>query len=317
MTNGMDLKQLKTFICLAEAGSLSRASDRLRIAQPALSRHIKLLENEVGVALFRRHVRGMELTESGKELLTRVAGLVRQLEQSVSDVQSLHSQIKGSVTLGLMPTLTSVLAVRLVERVTRELPGVSLRLVEGYSVHLIEWLQRGDIDATFLYGPSGDFHFRTMEFLYEEIVLISPPGSLPDHGDTIDLETALKLPLALPSPHFGPRLAIENLAKKIGKSVEPSFDIDSYWLMKALVKAGTAHAFLPYSSVKNELEANEVETRHLAPHRGTRQLILGLPSDRTNTRATDHVIQMLKDEILAMVQSGEWQAQPASDLLQK
>ncbi|MGB1960803.1 MAG: LysR family transcriptional regulator, partial [Candidatus Puniceispirillaceae bacterium] len=65
----MDIKQLKTFICVAETGSLSAASDRLRLAQPALSRHIKLLEHEIGVQLFERHVKGMTLTEPGGEFL--------------------------------------------------------------------------------------------------------------------------------------------------------------------------------------------------------------------------------------------------------
>ena len=141
----MDLKQLKTFICVAEAGSLSQASDRLHIVQPALSRQIKLLEHEVGIDLFTRHARGMELTDAGKQFLERVSGLVRQLEVSIHDVQSLRGEVKGHVALGLMPTISTVLSVRLIQQVAKQLPGVTLRLVEGYSVHLLEWLQRGDI----------------------------------------------------------------------------------------------------------------------------------------------------------------------------
>ena len=70
----MDLRQLRTFREIAEAGSLSRAADRLRIAQPALSRQIRLLEAEAGLPLYTRHGRGMTLTEAGAELLARVAG---------------------------------------------------------------------------------------------------------------------------------------------------------------------------------------------------------------------------------------------------
>lgn len=310
----MDLKQLKTFICLAEAGSLSRASDRLRIAQPALSRHIKLLENEIGVELFTRHVRGMDLTEPGKELLARVSGLIRQLEQSFHDVQSIETEVTGNVALGLMPTVTTVLAVRLVGRVAEELPGVTLRIVEGYSVHLIEWLQRGDIDISFLYGPSSDFHLRTRELLYEDVVLLSPPGSLTGVGDEIPLENVAALPLVQPSRPFGVRLITDATAKKAGVTLTSAFEVDSFWVIKSLVKSGKCHAFMPLSSVAEEVEAGTIEVRKTVPPQGRRQLILGMPSDRTNTRATDAVVTILMDEIASMIRSGEWVAEPGSDV---
>ena len=77
----MDLKQLRTFRAVAELGSLSKAADRLRAAQPALSRHIKLLEHELRVELFVRNGRGMLLTSAGRMLLDRTTGLIRQIEQ--------------------------------------------------------------------------------------------------------------------------------------------------------------------------------------------------------------------------------------------
>jgi len=84
----MDLKQLRTFRAVAELGSLSKAADRLRAAQPALSRHIKLLEHELRVELFVRNGRGMLLTSAGRMLLDRTTGLVRQIEQVRDDLQS-------------------------------------------------------------------------------------------------------------------------------------------------------------------------------------------------------------------------------------
>ena len=168
----MDIKQLKTFICVAETGSLSAASDRLRLAQPALSRQIKLLEHKSGAQLFHRSVKGMTLTESGEKLLSRVSGIIRQLEQAVDEVRSSAESITGNVAIGLMPSINSVLAVRLIEKVKNELPHVTLRIVEGYSGHLIEWLHRGDLDISFLYGPTHDLHLRCKGLLYENIALI-------------------------------------------------------------------------------------------------------------------------------------------------
>lgn len=83
----MDLKQLRSFLMVAECGSLSAASDRLRLAQPALSRQIRLLEAEIGFALFTRSTRGMVPTVRGAALFARVSGLVRQIDDSIDDIR--------------------------------------------------------------------------------------------------------------------------------------------------------------------------------------------------------------------------------------
>jgi DNA-binding transcriptional LysR family regulator len=89
----MDLRVLRTFIRVAETGTLTEASVQLRLAQPALSRHIKLLENELGVQLFDRSPRGMRLTGAGESLLRRISGPVRQIDQSVVELRSMADGI--------------------------------------------------------------------------------------------------------------------------------------------------------------------------------------------------------------------------------
>ena len=96
----MDLKRLRSFQEVAAAGSLSHASDRLRLAQPALSRHISLLEQEIGVPLFTRHGRGMQLTEAGAALLARIDGPLRQLERAAAEVRTLSGVVSGQSPLG-------------------------------------------------------------------------------------------------------------------------------------------------------------------------------------------------------------------------
>ena len=312
----MDIKQLKTFICVAETGSLSAASDRLRLAQPALSRHIKLLEHEIGVQLFARHVRGMTLTEPGEKLLGRVSGLIRQLEQSVDDIRSNDEVVKGNVAIGLMPSVNTVFAVRLVERVRRELPKVTLRIVEGYSGHLIEWLQRGDLDISFLYGPAADLHLRCKELLYEDIALISPPGSLPELGPQIRIAEVEHLPLVLPSRPHGIRMLVDNAAAKSGVSLNIALRGDAFWVLKSLVVGGSYHAFIPLSAVTEEVKSGVLEARTFISPSIRRQLVLAMPPDRSNTKATDAVIKVLASEIATMIEEGVWKADPESDLVE-
>ncbi len=119
----MDFRQLRTFSCVAELGSLSKASDTLRVAQPALSRQIKLLEHELRAELFTRNGRGMVLTDAGRLLLARTAGIVRQIDQMRDDIQSAGGPPSGRVVLGLVPTVSCVISARLARRTVESYPG--------------------------------------------------------------------------------------------------------------------------------------------------------------------------------------------------
>lgn len=310
----MDLRQLKTFICVAESGSLSRASDRLRIAQPALSRQIKLLEHHVGVPLFDRHIRGMELTEAGSDLLRRVSGVVRQLETTMQDIQSTHAEISGNVALGVMPTVAMVISARLVARVAEALPQVTLRIREGYSVDIIEWMQRGEVDISFLYGPASDLHLRSSELLREELVFISPPGSLGASNGKIGFDRVAELPLVVPGRRYAMRRLIDNAAKKSGVALTVAYEVDSYFATKSLVTSGICHGFLPRASLVEEIASGALEARTIEPAGLWRDIVLGLPSERSNTRAANSVVDILLEEIAAMIAAGDWAATPGPDL---
>lgn len=309
----MDLKQLRSFIRVAEAGSLSRASDRMRLAQPALSRQIKMLEDEIGRPLFDRHARGMELTEAGRELLNRVSGLVRQLEQCIDDIGAMPTIVRGQVSFGLMPTVSRLLAGRVVERVAHELPEVFLRVVESYDGHLVEWLQRGEIDATLLYGPASDLHLRTAELLYEDLVLVGPPDSGLSPDKAVRLEDVVNLKLALPSRSHGLRSVMEIAAAKARVSLPVAFEGDSFSVLRDLVMRGLCHTILPRSALTAEERAGTIKVAPIKPA-VTRQLILALPSNRSETHATRAVVDVVKREMAAMLRSGEWQAYPGNAL---
>lgn len=311
----MDFKQLKTFICVAETGSLSRASDRLRIAQPALSRQIKLLEHTVGTALFERHVRGMELTAAGTDLLNQVANPLYQLEQSFAHVRSQGSRTFGQVTLGVLPTVLPAFMVRFLQRARQELPEVALHLKEAYSTGLLEWIQDGTVDAGFLYGPMGAYHLRAISLLREDIVLLSPPGSLPQHGDSIDIRQVAELPLALLSRPMGPRIVVDRLAREQGVKLHSTYDVDSFPILVAMVKSGLCHTFLPISSISGDRKAGLLETRRITPEAPSRELVLAQPVQRPTTRATEAVISLLKNVLSEMLADGEIEAQPGDDLI--
>ena len=210
----MDLKQLRTFRAVAELGSLSKAADRLRAAQPALSRHIKLLEHELRVELFVRNGRGMLLTSAGRMLLDRTTGLIRQIEQVSDDLKSANGNPSGRVILGLVPTVSAVLSGRFARRVINEFPDVSLRIVESYGGHLVEWLHRGEMDLAIIYGPAVDLHLSVQSIGREDIAVVGPPGSGLNKRKQVDLKWLVKQKLILPSISHGLRALLEKAAAR-------------------------------------------------------------------------------------------------------
>ena len=311
----MDIRQLRTFICLAETGSLSKAADLLRIAQPALTRQIKLLEADVGLSLFHRHSRGMQITDAGKVLLVRVSGLVRQLDQAWKDVREIGSTVSGTVAIGLVPSVSNILAGRLARRVATELPGISFRIVEGYARHLVEWLHRGEIDATITYGPGTNIHSQTFELLLEDLLLVGPIDSELDARTPVTVADLARLPLVLPSRPHGLRAVVEAAAAKTGITLNVRIEADTFLVLKDFVISQLGYTILPASALGCEAQQGQLKTAPLANPKVTRQLVIATPHGSIESRATGAVLDLVKDEVCALIRSGEWRALPMGDLL--
>ena len=150
----MDLRQLRYFVALATQQNFNRAAEVLHIAQPALSRQIKLLEDELDVVLFERHPRGATPTQEAIQLLDRAHFLLRYAEQLKFDMQSLHSAPKGPVALGLSPGLASILVGPLFERISRDFADIHLKIEEGFAPALHDQLIHGVVDLAILNGSA-------------------------------------------------------------------------------------------------------------------------------------------------------------------
>ena len=129
----MDIKQLSYFVRVAEMGSFTRASIVLDIAQPALSRQVRLLEVEIRQNLLIRNGRGITLTEAGKVLLEHSRGVLHQMERLREELSRVRGSLAGRVAVGLPPTLGRILAVPLTRAFNELMPDATLAIVGGLS----------------------------------------------------------------------------------------------------------------------------------------------------------------------------------------
>ena len=301
----MDFRQLRTFSCVAELGSLSKASDTLRVAQPALSRQIKLLEHELRATLFTRNGRGMVLTDAGRLLLARTSGIVRQIDQIRDDVQSAQGPPSGYVVLGLVPTVSCVLSARFARRCVETFPGISLRIVESYSGHLVEWLHRGEMNLAILYGRSADLHLTVQSLGRDSIVAVGPRGCGLARKKSIDIGWLLRQRLFLPSHSHGLRALIEHAAAQRRIKLNVQLEADSFRVLTSLVEEGLGFALLPPSSVHGEVADGRLETAAVSKPM-TRELIIASPIDRPVSTATVAVTALLREEVAACRKEGIW-----------
>ena len=302
----MDLRQLRTFSCVAELGSLSKASDTLRVAQPALSRQIKLLEHELRAELFTRNGRGMVLTDAGRVLLARTAGIVRQIDQVRDEIQSAGGPPSGRVVLGLVPTVSCVISARLARRTVDRYPGISLCIVESYSGHLMEWLHRGEMDLALIYGPSSDLHLTVQSLGRDTIVAVGPRGSGLSQKKQVDIGWLLRQRLVLPSHSHGLRALIEHAAAKKKLKLDVKLEADSFRVLTSLVEEGLGYTLLPPSSVRNEVASGRLETAAIAKPAPMRELTLASPIDHPGSTAIALVTELLRDELAACCEDGLW-----------
>ena len=302
----MDLRQLRTFSCVAELGSLSKASDTLRVAQPALSRQIKLLEHELRAELFTRNGRGMVLTDAGRLLLARTAGIVRQIDQVRDEIQSAGGPPSGRVVLGLVPTVSCVISARLARRTVDAYPGISLCIVESYSGHLMEWLHRGEMDLALIYGPSSDLHLTVQSLGRDTIVAVGPRGSGLAQKKQVDIGWLLRQRLVLPSHSHGLRALIEHAAAKKKLKLDVKLEADSFRVLTSLVEEGLGYTLLPPSSVRNEVAAGRLETAAIAKPAPMRELTLASPIDHPGSSAITLITELIRDELSACREDGLW-----------
>lgn len=239
----MDLKRLRYFARIAQDGSLTKAAGVLGIAQPALSRQMRVLEQELGAALFRRTPRGMSLTEAGDNLLASIAGPLRDIDLATRNFRTSGDRIEGDFTIGLPPGISQAFGRRFITSTKRDSPEIRLRVVEGNTGSLQEWLIRAVIDFALLEEPSPDPRLAHHCVLEETLMLIQQRSEA--DAAALGFERASELPLILPSHHLGARKAINIAAAARGVILTTAIEVDDPRLALQLVIDGLGDALLP------------------------------------------------------------------------
>ena len=254
----MDMHRLRYFLRIADEGSLTRASDVLGIAQPALSRQIRLLEETLGVQLFARTPRGMQLTEEGEQLRAAIAGPLSQVELAMQNIGSPWAQVGGGVVLGMPETTAWILGAPLLARLARKFPKVAVATVVSHTRDLIERMLAGEVDIAIVGGPTLDERLFTSELVVEDLVLAGGPESGLSPEAPQAFADLAQLPLVIPRSEHGLRGLLVKTALTQSVSLNVRFETDSVGLQRNLIVAGDALGILPLSVIRHDVAAGRL-----------------------------------------------------------
>ena len=301
----MNLKQLEYFVAVAELGSFSKAAVILNIAQPALSRQVRLLETDLHVTLLMRNGRGVVLTEAGKRLFDHSVGILQLVSRVREDIEASRDEPAGRIVVGLPPSMGRLLTLPLVEGFRRALPKARLAIVEGLSAHLAEWISTGRVDIGLLHNPEGQQALEVTPVLEEPLGLVSPAqkqgGRKVSPRSTATLEELTHLPLILPERTHAIRKLLETQAALAGHKLNVSLEISSVQSILDLVRAGHGHAVLTPSALAASGSAAAFRLRPIVAPRLTSTLCLAVSAHKPATPLSKHVFRMLRELVVAAV----------------
>lgn len=308
----MDLRQLRYFSKVVESGSFSKAANQLHVAQPALSQHVRHMEEELGVTLLHRGAQGIQPTEAGDRLFKRAKRILAEFAEIGDAVRGEAIAPRGDVRFGLPGTVSELLAAPLIEAARARYPDVRIRVVEAMSGYILDWLKRGDVDLAMIYSTSDPRGLAVHHGLSEEICLFAAPGAegeddLP--GKAVSLAQAARLPVVLPGPGHGLRELVEETASAARVAVNPAVEIDSYSQIKKLVARGLGYGILPRMAVDREAEAGKFRIWRFAEPAITRKVYLAYSTERPLLTAPRAIGQLSWDILRGLVRDGQWTAE--------
>ena len=303
----MDARALRYFQAVVEFGSYSRASEYLRISQPAISRQVDRLEQELGKTLLVRNGLGATPTDAGRLLFERSQPILRQLEDAAAEIKSASAGTTGTIVIAIPPGVGHFLLAPLVERYRRSFPNTSLKIISGYSGTIHEALVRGRADVACLHGPLPQKGFRIVPLLEEEAFLVGKRGTLPARRAHVSTAELLGLPLILPSRQHTSRRILEERAFASDATVNVIMEVDDTSLIRTLLRKGLGFSVLSQGALQNQEDRRELESRPIRP-RMAWPLAMMTASGRPRSEPLEALMNAIRATVRELTASGIWPA---------
>ena len=254
----MELQQLRYVLAVAETRNFTRAAERCHIVQSAMSHQIKALEHELGVQLFARTSRRVELTDAGAAFLPSAQASLEAADRAVAEAAAATGQIRGTVTIGVIPTVTAIDVPAVLGRFHQAHPAVKIRLLGGSSDEFIAAIRSGGMDVAVLGLPAGQppRGVRSQELVREDLVAVVSATHRLAGRDNIalaDLDGEAFVDFPVDSPG---RAQSDVAFRDAGLTHDVAFEAVDTSFMVEVVRQGLAVALLSRDAIPEDADVH-------------------------------------------------------------
>lgn len=294
-------KNLHVFVDVADLGSISKAAAASRVAQSAISRQITELEREFEGRLFYRTGRGVVPTDLAYSILPKTRALLAEVEQLLEDARVHAGNLTGTVGLGLVPAISAQLVSVLFSRISERFPKIRLRIFEGYSGQIQEWLTSGKVDVAIFnsYRPAKTSAYERL--LTTDVLLVGAAGSQAVKRDVIPFEALAGLPMVLPSLSTSLRAFLEAQARKRGFALRIDVEANSSAAIKDLIAHNALFSTLPYHAVATDLASGRFQAARIVNPALKQEIVLATGTQHPLTAVSRQVARILTDLVRELV----------------
>lgn len=294
-----ELHKWRAFLAIAELGSLTRAALFLDSNQSLLSRQINALERDCKARLFTRTGRGVTLSEVGLRILPQVKALLGDAEHLEQEIRGEAREPSGPVVLGSLPSIGIAIVGPLYTRLRAKYPGVQLRLLEGSSGQVEEWMADERVDIAILYRYGRSLSPQEQSLAIVDSYLIGAPGDRLTSTKEVAFACLNGLPLVLPGAPNGLRPALDALCRQEKVTLQPQLEADSLPIMRTMVAHARLYTVLPIHTVWDEVKDGRLQAARLISPSLQRTVAMALTRAKGPARAVSAVaaeIQAIIDE---------------------
>ncbi len=229
------------------------------------------------------------------------------MARAEGDIAALRTIPKGQIIIGMPPSVGSVLTVPLVRSFRRDFPLIAMRVMEGFSGHVLEWLMTGKIDVAVLYNAPGVSNLISEPLLQDELFLLgadTDPERLPPGPVLASRLSAL--PMIMPSRPHGLRLLVDQILGAAHIKVNVELEVEAMPSTLNLVEQGFGYTVLSYSSCHQLVRSGRIKLWRIVEPQLTRQLLLATSTQRPTTTATRALADMVRSQVRELLTRGAW-----------
>lgn len=302
----MDARSLRYFVQISESRSFSKAAGFLRIGQPALSRSIAQLEQELGCQLFVRTRHGVELTSAGQILRARSKSILDQFAQLRDEVRAHAYEVAGTASVGVPSAAGQIIVPHLMRELGEHYAGIRVHIVEGLSAETYDRLLGRSVDVGLLYDPSAHRDLACEPVAIENMYLLGRREQMAALGPVRDLAQLESLPLVLPKSPNSRRLLVEKAFRERSLMLNIVAEIDGFATTHALLRQGVGFSVMTHAAL--EAFGGDASLVAVALESGGLQWRLELVRHRSqlNNPVLNVVAGVIRRIVARLIEEGRW-----------